>query len=439
MQLTGQSFANKKREFDSGHSWLPLDNAAKIYPAVQTREHTTVFRISAVLSERVKVSGLFHAIRKIETRYPYFKVCLKRGFFWYYLEQVDRPVVPVPDTSGLCCAFLDSVEGNSFLFRVIAANNRISVEFSHMITDGAAATLFFTSLLKAYFSDQDKSLSDNPELPDEQLTGQEIEDAYNHYFKANFPQAIRYSKAFHLPYKPGRSPHFKVIIAQISLNSIKLKAKEKQVSITDYLVATYLFVLQDIHNNLPRLNRERKHKILRVQVPVNLRKIYFTRSMRNFSLFVLPEIDLRLGYYTFDEIVKIVHHKMQLETDEKLINKIISRNVGSERNILVRGIPLFLKNWILHHQYYSQGANQYSGVMTNLGKIELPTEMMEKIGYFVFIPPPPNKKLKVNCGVIGFKDKLVVSFGNITDSNELQRKFFRFLTGEGIHVKLITY
>jgi len=51
--------------------------------------------------------------------------------------------------------------------------------------------------------------------------------------------------------------------------------------------------------------------------------------MRNFSLFVTPEIDFRLGKYSFEEILKIVYHKMQVETDEKLINKIISRNVGS--------------------------------------------------------------------------------------------------------------
>jgi NRPS condensation-like uncharacterized protein len=113
--------------------------------------------------------------------------------------------------------------------------------------------------------------------------------------------------------------------------------------------------------------------------------------------------------------------------------------VGSEKNLLVRGIPLLLKNLILYFKYYSQGANQYSGVITNLGKVELPAAFLEKIKYFVFIPPPPNKKLKVNCGVIGCKDTLTVSFGSITSSMELERRFFRFLTNQGIQVKLITY
>jgi NRPS condensation-like uncharacterized protein len=430
-----------KTESGLNYSWLPLDNAAKIYPAVQSQEHTTVFRISAVLLERVKIKCLLDAIGKIEPRFEYFKVCLRKGFFWYYLEHVDRPLLPVADNCIPCRAFKDSAGDSPFLFRIVAVNNRISVEFSHIITDGKGASIFFTALLKAYFRECDPPTVNMP--PDFQLnspiSAEEIEDAYNHYFKSDIPPVIHYSKAFHLPYKPGERPRFKVLVARLSLNEIKLKAREKEVSITDYLIAIYLFVLQEIHDELPLFGRLGKRKILRIQVPVNLRKIYPTKSMRNFSLFVLPEIDLRLGHYTFDEIIKIVHHRMKLETDEKLINKIISRNVGSEKNILVRCMPLLLKNVILFYKFYSQGANQYSGVMTNLGQMELPAEMMKKIGYFAFIPPPPNKKLKINCGVIGFKDNLVISFGNITDSNELQKKFFRFLTGAGIPVKLITY
>jgi hypothetical protein len=161
--------------------------------------------------------------------------------------------------------------------------------------------------------------------------------------------------------------------------------------------------------------------------------------MRNFSLFVLPEIDLRLGDYSFDEILKIVYHKMQLETDEKLINKIISRNVGGERKRLVRGIPLILKSLILYFKYYSEGANQYSGVLTNLGKLKLPESIGEKVEYFVLTPPPPNKKLKINCGVIGFGDKLVLSFGNITLSRELEQKYIKFLIQQGIKITLVDY
>ena len=66
--------------------WYPLDNAAKIYPAITTDEVTSVFRISANLKQRVNIHFLFKAVRTIEPRFPYYKVHLKKGFFWYYLE-----------------------------------------------------------------------------------------------------------------------------------------------------------------------------------------------------------------------------------------------------------------------------------------------------------------------------------------------------------------
>jgi hypothetical protein len=67
----------------------------------------------------------------------------------------------------------------------------------------------------------------------------------------------------------------------------------------------------------------------------------------------------------------------------------------------------------------------------------LGTNANKLIEKFVFIPPPPNNILKVNCAIAGFQDKLLVSFGNITRSKELERQFLRFLSAGGIHVKIL--
>jgi NRPS condensation-like uncharacterized protein len=209
-------------------------------------------------------------------------------------------------------------------------------------------------------------------------------------------------------------------------------ANAKNVNITVYLVSVYLYVLQEIFEDLPSSNKFIKNKRLRIQVPIDLRNIFPTKTMRNFSLFVMPEIDLRLGHYTFDEILKSVFHQMQLETDKKLINKNIARNVGGEKKIYVRGIPLFLKSALLRMEFYSLGTSQYSGVISNMGKINLPPETDDLVDYFIAISPPPNKMLKINCGVIGYDDKLVLSFGNITKSNEFENKFISFLQSHGI-------
>lgn len=85
-------------------------------------------------------------------------------------------------------------------------------------------------------------------------------------------------------------------------------------------------------------------------------------------------------------------------------------------------------------KYYSLGTNQYSGVATNLGKIKLPREIEKMIDYIVLTPPPPNKLLKISCGIIGINDKLVLSFGNITKSIRLEEKFLQFFKDQGIEV-----
>src|SRR5690606_18865682 len=109
----------------------------------------------------------------------------------------------------------------------------------------------------------------------------------------------------------------------------------------------------------------------------------------------------------------------------------------AERNILLRNTPLFLKSLILHFTYRIAGTSRYSGVITNMGKASLGITAESLIDYFMFIPPPPNKALKVNCGVIGFGDSLVMSFGNITKSAELEKEFISILTAGGMHIRYV--
>lgn len=413
--------------------WLTLDNAAKIFPAIISDEVPAVVRLTAVLKEPVKIKPLLKAVLYCEQRFPYFIVQLKEGFFWYYLEHLPKHIPVLADTGALCRKF----SRKELLIRVLVRNKKISIEFSHILSDGGGGFQFLRTLLVEY----SKACGANP-LVDHSIRAshlpideQEYEDAYKRYFKEEIPPMIRRSKAFHLPFALNRKPRYQQTTHLISLQQIKQVANAKGVSITVFLVAAYLFVLQEIFEALPLQRKRNKYRPLRVQVPVDLRNIFPSKTMRNFSLFVMPELDLRLGHYTFDEVLKTVFHQMALESDEKLINKNIARNVGSEKKIYVRGIPLFIKSAVLRMKSYSLGASQYSGVVTNMGAIQLPDETAELIDYFIAIPPPPNKALKLNCGVVGFGDHLVLSFGNITKSKEFENKYRQFLSSQGVIMK----
>ena len=413
--------------------WFSLDNAAKIFPAIITEEVTTVFRLTAVLKDPVKISALRKAVLTAEKRFPFYKVQLKKGFFWYYLEHLPRHIPIVADHQGYCRKF----SKGELLIRIPVKNNRVSIEFSHILTDGGGGFEFLRTVLVLYAQACGRKIPEEYQFqnPEEQISKEEYEDAYKRYFKEDIPPTIKKTKAFHYPYPPKPPPRFERLNVTLSLQEIKRVADEKGVSLTVYLVAVYLFTLQDIYENLSGFKKYKKNKVLRVQVPINLRRIFPSKTMRNFSLFVMPEIDLRLGHYTFGEIIKTVYHQVQLETDEKLINKNISRNVGSEKKIYVRSIPLVIKSLILRMKHKSLGPSQYSGVVTNLGKAKLPVETEDMIDHFVITPPPPDDLLKINCGIIGFDDKLVLSFGNITTSGEFEQKFLEFIEARGIQVQ----
>jgi len=420
------------KTFEAKQFWLPLDNAAKIFPANLSEEVTSVFRLTAVLKKPLKIAPLMKAISLVEKRFPYYKVRLKKGFFWYYLEHAPLPFTVEVDDKKPCRKF----SKNGLLTRILVRNNKISVEFSHILTDGSGAFQFLKTILIQYSRECGASILDDFPFyrPGEEISDEEYEDAYNRYFKEDIPRTVKSSKAFHLPWQLKTLPRFTVMNAIISINQIKPKAKEKGVTITDYLISVYLYILQEIYEELSHFSRFKKHKILRLEVPVDLRNMFSSSTMRNFTLFVMPEIDLRLGHYSFDEIVRRVYHQMRLETDKKLINKNIARNVGAERKIYVKSIPLAIKSFILKTKFYSLGASQYSGVLTNLGKVKLPEETEKMTDYFIFTPPPPNNLLKVNSGIIGFGDKLILSFGNITKSIELEERIFKFLENQGVQI-----
>lgn len=418
---------------DKGKFWFTLDNAAKIYPAVINNNFTAVFRITAVLKHPVQINSLLKSVLLAEKRFPYLRVKLKEGFFWYYLEQHSRHFPVEVDEEPFCRKF----PKNDLLIRIRAKEKRISAEFSHILTDGTAGLEFLKTVLILYSRECGAAIPEKLYRNlENQVKDEEYEDAYKRYFKAEIPPMVKKSKAFHLPYHLDFTPRLSLLNAIVPIDQIKKVAREKEVSITVYLVSVYLFILQEISEGLDGPGKFKKRKRLRVQVPVNLRQILPSKTMRNFSLFVMPEIDLRLGHYTFDEIVKSVFHQTQLETDEKLINKNISRNVGSEKKLYIRSIPLFVKSFILRLKYYSLGTSQYSGVITNLGKIELPPETGKLIDYFIMTPPPPNKMLKLNCGIAGYGGKLVLSFGNVTQSHEFEDKFLQFLRDQNIKVEL---
>lgn len=418
--------------------WLKLDNAAKIYPAVSSKRTTAVFRLSATLKQDINNKLLQKALLNIMPRFPYFKMRIKTGFFWSYLEEYNQNPTIKKETLTPCRK-ISKKNDNNFLFRVLYFEKKISVEFSHILTDGTGGLCFLKALIAEYLSVNNVkaanwghvfNLSEKPDKT-------ETEDAYIKYYNKDIPYPEKKLKAFHLPDNIMPKEYYNIITGIINVDQIKNITKKHNVSITEFLTALYLFSLQEYIFLQPQAKIKKIIKPIRILVPVNLRNLYKSKTIRNFFLSVTPGIDIRLGRYTLDEIIKIVYHYMRIEVNEKFINQQIARNVSGEKYLFVRLIPRLLKIPIEKFLYKFISSSQHSGLLTNVGIVKMPIEFSKEIERFEFIANP-NAYTKLNCGIISFKDKIYISFGNLIENTEVQRIFFSKLRDMEVQVKIET-
>ena len=418
--------------------WLKLDNAAKLFPAIMSAELTSVFRITVFLKKPIKFSAIKEAVEISSRRFPYFSVSLGSGLFWYYLEY-NHQIPRILTEEKIPCTAFAAKRKNEPLYRILVKENRISVEFIHILTDGGGAFEYLKSLLYTYFRLNGNNIPSDEEiiLPESPISEEEIEDGYKRFFRRKIPPPGKLTKAWHLPFLLDGKPRLKIIRSQIALDKLLEVARSYGVSVTEYMVSVYLFTLQMIYLEEIEKVKKQKRGVLRIEVPVNLRKKFPSKTMRNFSLFVLPEIDLRLGVYSFDEILNIVKYQLQTGADVKQITRFLSQNVGHEKSPFVRLLPLFIKSMAISAVYKRLGSNQCSGILTNLGRVKLPEEMENLIDAFEVVPTPPNTHVKISCAMVTFKNQLRLDFGNISRSTSFEMHFLKYLTESGIPVKVL--
>ena len=72
-------------------AWYKLDLSANVYPTLQRRNFSSVYRLSILLNEDINPELLQQAVDLTLPRFPSFQVALRKGLFWRYLEPNHRP------------------------------------------------------------------------------------------------------------------------------------------------------------------------------------------------------------------------------------------------------------------------------------------------------------------------------------------------------------
>ena len=412
--------------------WMKLDNAAKIYPAAKRRTWTNYFRLSANLSEPIDLPVLRAALDVTVRRFPSMAVRLRRGAFWYYLEQIPKaPEIQAEKSCPLQHVPFDSVR--KCAFRVLVYKDRIAVEFFHAVTDGTGGLIFLKTLLAEYLSEKyginvpaEKGVLGRLEEPDEE----ELEDSFLRY-AGDVKASRREATAWHLSGTPEPDGYVNLITMMLRVPEVKACAKEHGVSVTELLCAAMMQALDNLQAEKVRLRQHRKP--VKVTVPVNLRNLFPSHTLRNFASYVNVEIDPRLGSYTFEEICQLVHHTMGLGNDAKAMRAKIATNVASEKSPVLRVMPLFVKNIAMKAVFDAVGECKACLCLSNLGVVQVPQIMRPYIRRIDFVIGP-QANAPHNCGIATWGDTMYVSCVRNIKEPELELHFYRVLQSLGLHV-----
>ena len=414
--------------------WMRLDNAAKIYPAAKRRNWTNYFRLSATLTEDVDLGVLRAALDVTVRRFPSIAVRLRRGVFWYYLEEITKaPAIEEDKSYPLVHVPFDDVR--KCAFRVLVYGRRVAVEFFHAVTDGTGGLIFLKTLVAEYLCQKYKinipagnGVLGRLEDPDPE----ELEDSFLRY-AGDVKASRKEATAYHLTGTP-EPDGFKNLITMIApSDDVRAAAKRHGVTVTELLCAAMMQAINELQAE--RVPQRRLRKPVKVLLPVNLRRMFPSKTLRNFVSYITPEIDPCMGDYSFDEICSIVHHRMGLENNPQSMRAKFAANVASEKSPFLKVVPLFVKNIVMKAVFDRVGECKSCLCLSNLGNVQLPEVMAQYVSRLDFIIGV-QAKAPHNCGVVSWNGTMYINcIRNIREA-ELEMRFYQVLKSLGIHIKV---
>ena len=410
--------------------WVRLDNAAKIYPAARRRNWSNVYRQSATLCEDVDVAILQSALDVTVKRFPSIAARLRKGLFWYYLQQVaSAPAISEEYSYPL--VYMSGKEMRRCALRVIAYRNRIAVEFFHALTDGTGALIFLKNLLAEYLEQRygisvplEDGILDRRAEP----TEEELEDCFPKNAGA-VPASRKDTNAWHMYGEPQRDGFLHLTCFRIPVAESLELAHRYHATLTVFMSAALMMALIRLQNEkTPCVKQQKRIKLL---IPINLRQLFPSKTLRNFAMYTIPEVDPRLGEYTLEEICRVIQHKMGAEFTAKQMSRVIATNVNDEKNPLVRLIPLPIKNAVMKAIFDSVGEKKACLTLSNVGAIKIPEVMRAYVERFDFVLGV-QAAAPYNCGMLSYGDTIYINFiRNIRDA-ELERHFHAVLQELGL-------
>lgn len=379
------------------------------------------------MAEEVKKESLELAVNRILARVPTFRTRLKKGIFWYYLEENKLPF-PVREEPADFLGYRDARENNDYLFSLYYRANKITLVCFHALSDGGGAMSVFQEILFEYLRIEGKEIDTEglikpAEAP---LHYHEAEDNFVKYYvktKRKEPKERRpaYADGTPFPYDG-----YGIITAKLSLSDLKAVAKGYGATLTEYFCGLYMYCF--FKNFLE--NTRSKNKLVTVVAPLNMRTRYPSDTLRNFTLFVRMSHDFseEIG---LEDCIRLCSEQMKAGSERERLDSLMYSNVRIQKNPLMKIAPLFLKDIVIRMAYHFVGETLQSCNLSNVGLVTLPESVRPHVKD-LFFGISPSYTCKEQLGAIGYGDHVNLTFTRMIVENSMEATFIGELTRAGI-------
>lgn len=409
--------------------WYRLDNAAMIFPPVSGKNTPNTFCLFAELNKKIDKEILQKSLNQVLESEDTFRVRLKKGIFWNYLEE-NFKTLEVQEEPPDFMEYIDSRYDDNYLMRVYYYENRITCVFFHVLTDGAGGLYFLNQLVYTYLENTGEKIKTEGKVKPIEIPTLEGEkqDKFLNVKTKDTEKKIAENKAFKLSGTPFKVFGTGIIVGRCKTEEVKKLAKQFDTTVTGYLSGVYLYSLYLAYLK----DKNQKNNLIAISIPVNIRKQHPSETKRNFTLVARISYDFSNGA-TLEEVVESASKQLKEKLTKKQIDSQIKFNVGAEKNWIMKIVPRFIKNVALKIAYKIRCINQETTNLSNLGLVNLPQDIEKHVDSMGFILQA-SKTTQKNLGVVGFKDELVMSFSRRHAETFAEKEFFRILSHGGVEV-----
>ena len=417
--------------------WHKLDNSALIYPMLMTDEKQNIFRITYQMSSIVNPAILNRAVERAFERFPSFKVKLMKGVFWYYFE-LNEQAFKVVELDDIQLKRINFRKNNEYCFRISYYNKLIVADFFHALCDGTGGSEFLKCVIYYYLRLLSLDVEDEGMVmtKDTPIDLREFEDS----FTANFNKtklndlkihSLTGDAAYHIDGELINKSYGDNLI-HIYCNSQSVLGVTKGIgcTVTEFIGGAFCLALY-------RAQIEGKlfdTKPFQILCPINLRKMFDSVSLKNFSLFSRVSVPTKDGV-TLENAIKCFRESLKRDNTKEMMQEKINTTVMGEKFFLFRILPLVVKQFIFSFSNLFVGKSNKTATVSNIGISKIPKSMtpyIENIAYSISV----NAKTPISLTVGSYCDVMCITFTSKLKSTNIEKEFIKILTDFNIECKI---